>query len=226
MAIIGRFAVADAGGRPRQSIEGTMAEATVREAVGVFHDETALQTAADELLTAGFDRSHLSLLASDHAVEEKLGHAYEKVAELEDDPEAPHLAYIGTDSRTEAKGLVTGGLAYVGAIGTVGLIVASGGTVAAAIVGAAVAGGAGGMIGAFLSRFIERHHADSLQEHLDHGGLLLWVRTTDAEHEQRALEVLKRNGAEDVHVHDLPDIDYTMEGGISRETSFMQRLGL
>jgi hypothetical protein len=203
-----------------------MAENKIREAVGVFHDEKALQSAADGLLTAGFDRSHLSLLASEHAVEAKLGHAYEKVSELEDDPEVPTLAYIGSDSRTEAETAVTTGLAYIGALGTAGAIVASGGTVGAALIGAAMAGGAGGLIGSSLARFIENHHADRLQEQIDHGGLLLWVRTPDENHEARACEILRRNGAEDVHVHSLPDIDYTTEGGISHDTSFMERLGL
>ena len=146
--------------------------AAVREAVGVVHDETALQSAADELLTQGFDRSCLSLLASDHVMQETLGHAYEKVSELEDEPNAPHLAYIGSDSRTEAKGVAVGGLAYIGAIGTVGLIVASDGTLAAAGIGAAVAGG---LIGALLSHFIEELRAERMQEQPDHGGLLLWV---------------------------------------------------
>ena len=68
-----------------------MGDKTVREAVGVFHDETALRDAADELMTAGFDRSDLSLLAGDHAVEQKLGHAYKKVEELEDDAEVPSV---------------------------------------------------------------------------------------------------------------------------------------
>jgi len=200
--------------------------AKVREAVGVFHDETALRSAADELLSHGFDRSHLSLLASEHAIEQKLGHAYEKVGELEDDAKVPHLAYVGSDSRAEAKGAAVGGLAYIGALGTVGVIVASGGTLAAAIAGAAVAGGAGGLIGTLLSRFIEDRHAKRLQEQLDHGGLLLWVRTPDADHEERATTILKSHGAEDVHVHDLPHIHFQLEGGVSHDTSFMQRLGL
>ena len=65
-----------------------------------------------------------------------------------------------------------------------------------------------------------------MQEQLDHGGLLLWVRTTDPDHEEHAMTILKRNGAEDVHVHDLPDIHFQLEGGVSHDTSFMQRLGL
>ena len=37
-----------------------MAREIRREAVGVFHDEAALQDAVDELLIAGFDRSALT----------------------------------------------------------------------------------------------------------------------------------------------------------------------
>ena len=37
-----------------------MAEETVREAVGVFHDEATLQAAVDDLLISGFDRSWIS----------------------------------------------------------------------------------------------------------------------------------------------------------------------
>ena len=45
---------------------------------------------------------------------------------------------------------------------------------------------------------------EALQDQLDHGGLLLWVHVRDAAHEQRAVDILTGNGAEDVHVHDLP----------------------
>ena len=47
---------------------------TVREAVGVFNRSEDLQDAIDELLSSGLDRAELSLLASEHAVEDKLGH--------------------------------------------------------------------------------------------------------------------------------------------------------
>ena len=203
-----------------------MAQETVREAVAVFDDERSLQAAVDDLLIAGFDRSQMSLLASERAIEDKLGHLYDKVAELEDDADVPRVAYAGSDSRAEAKGAAVGVLGYVGAVAAVGAIVASGGTVAAALVGAALAGGAGGMVGAALARFIDRHHADHLQRQLDHGGILLWVRTADPEHERRACAILERHAADDVHVHDLPDVTYDFAGGVSRDLSFMKRLGL
>jgi hypothetical protein len=55
---------------------------TAREAVGVFSRSEDLPNAIDELLSSGFHRAELSLLASEHTVEEKLGHRYEKVSAL------------------------------------------------------------------------------------------------------------------------------------------------
>ena len=202
-----------------------MTDAPIREAVGVFHDEKSLQAAADDLMISGFDRSFLSILAAHHTIESKLGHVYERVTELEDDADVPRLAYIGSDSRTEAKGLLSGGLAYVGAVAAVGAIVASGGTMAVAIVGAAAAGGAGGLVGVALSTFLERHHAHYLEEHLNRGGILLWVRTEDAQHEHRAIEILERHSAEDVHIHDLPKVDWG-DAVHGQELSAMKRLGM
>ena len=150
-----------------------MANATIREAVGVFHDEKSLHAAADELMISGFDRSDLSLMAGHRTVERKLGRMYVKITELQDDPDVPYMAYVGTDSRTEGKAAVIGGLSYVGAVAAAGMVVASGGTAAAVLIGAAAAGGAGGLIGAALSRFIDRHHAGYLQAQLDRGGLVL-----------------------------------------------------
>ena len=206
-----------------------MAEDTgggAREAVGVFHDEASLQNAVDELLIACFDRASLSLLAGERTVEQKLGHKYDKVAELEDDLSVPRIAFVGKDSRVEGETAIISGLGYVGALGAVGAIVASGGTVAAAILGAAAIGGVGGLIGVALTRFLEHHHADYLQEQLDRGGLLLWVSLRSPDQENKVRKILTRSGAEDVHVHDLPEESYDFKGGVSYDVSFMKRLGM
>src|SRR5262245_20434286 len=65
------------GARPQRG-DGKMVNTGIREAVGVFHDERSLQAAVDALLIAGFDRSHLSLLAGQGSIEAKLGHRFEK----------------------------------------------------------------------------------------------------------------------------------------------------
>lgn len=176
----------------------------VREAVGVFETAETMQAAIDELLRTGFDRAELSLLAATEAVEDKLGHVYRKVAEVEDDPEVPRTCYVAPESIGEAEGALAGGLLYVGAVAAAGAIVASGGALAVVIAGAAIAGGVGGLIGAVLARLIDKHQARLLHEHLDRGGLLLWVRTRDADHEARASAILKRHSGHDVHIHALP----------------------
>jgi len=175
-----------------------------REAVGVFDDAETLQAAADELMSSGFDRAYLSLLAGDAAVAEKIGHLYERIESAEDDPDSPRTAYISVDALGDAEGAVIGSLLFVPAVAAIGAVVASGGTLAAAIAAAAAGGGAGGLLGSLLARFIDRRHADQIQSHIERGGLLLWVRTPNREMEQRAVEILRRHSAHDVHVHALP----------------------
>lgn len=177
---------------------------TVREAVGVFHDAESLDDAIEELMVAGFDRAEISLLAGEKTVVEKLGHRYRKVSELEDDPKVARAVYVEKDSMVEARAGVIGGLAYVGALAAVGVIVASGGTVGAAILGATLAGGGGGLLGTIVAGWLSRRHADHIEEQLKKGGLLLWVHIKDDEHEKRARKILETHSAADVHVHDLP----------------------
>lgn len=177
---------------------------TNTEAVAVFDDSVTMQAAIDELQSSGFDRAELSLLASEQAVQEKLGHRYEKVEELEDDSAVPRTAYVSIESIGDAEGGLIGALMYVGGgIGS-GAIVASGGTLVAMIGGAAMAGGIGAAVGAVLAAWVGEQHADRIQEQLRHGGLLLWVRTRDDAHEKKAHDILSKHSAHDVHIHSLP----------------------
>ena len=183
----------------------TMQNATegsgVREAVGVFDNAELLQEAIDELMSSGFDRAEVSLLASESAVEQKLGHRYKKVSELEDDPNVPRVAYVSTESIGDAQGALIGGLMYVGAGLLMGPIAFAGGTLAAGAGAAVLGGGLGGVIGAGLAKMVGDQHAHRLEEQIKHGGLLLWVRVWNAEDERRAVEILSRHSGRDVHVH-------------------------
>ena len=172
-----------------------------REVVGIFHRADALEGAIDELLGAGFDRADLSFLASERAVEAKLGHRYRRTETLADDPAAPRVAYVSTEAVGGAEGALIGGLFYVGAAAASGAFVASGGTLAAIIAAAALAGGGGGLIGSLLAQRVGRHHAQYLHEQLDRGGLLLWVDTRSPAREQVALEILRKYSAQCVHIH-------------------------
>src|SRR5437764_10435102 len=139
-----------------------MAEHTVREAVSVFQDAASLQCAADELLLNGFDRSFLSLMATGAAVERELGPRYRRVEEMADNPNAPHVAFVGVDSPVTGQGAAASALAYVGACAAAGIVVASGGAMALAIAAALAAGVSGGAVGAGLARFLGSSHAHRL----------------------------------------------------------------
>ena len=174
----------------------------IREVIGIFHTSAELQAAIDELLSAGFDRAELSFLASANAVEEKLGHAYQKVSDIADDPRIPRSAYVSTEAIGDAQGGLIGGLVYVGALVAAGAVVVSDGSLAAAFAAAAVSGGAGGYIGSLLGRVLGHHHANHLQEQIDKGGLLLWVHARDADHEARSIAILRTHCGGNVHVHE------------------------
>lgn len=174
-----------------------------REVVGVFDNAVALEAAIDELLSSGFDRADLSLLASTETVDAKLGRHYKRVEEIECREDVPRTHYVSTDAIGLAEGALVSSLVYVGALVAAGAVVASGGSLAATIAGAALAGGGGGLIGVALANLVGKHHAQYLQEQLERGGLLLWVHAWDEAREARAREILKRNSGRDVHACEI-----------------------
>jgi outer membrane lipoprotein SlyB len=182
-------------------MSGEASRSTVREAVAVFDDVSALDAAVEELREVGFRRGDINLLATEDAVQKKLGHRYERVEELEDEPDAPRVTYRTPATIGESEDILVGSLTYLPAVVAAGTVVASAGIVAAAVTGTAIAGA---LIGTVLARWLDKQHAEHLQEQLDRGGLLLWVRTPDAAAERRAIEVLTRHSAHDVHIHELP----------------------
>lgn len=182
----------------------TQTRQTIREAVGVLPDTASLEAAIDDLQSAGFDRAEISLLATQEALERSDGRLKDQIEELEDDPNAPRASYASQESLGAGEGGLIGGFAYVPAVTAAGVVVLSGGAMAPAIAAAVGAGGAGAAIGAVLARWLGRHHGENLEQQMERGGLLLWVRTRDAEREQRAKEILSRHDARDVHVHEVP----------------------
>lgn len=174
------------------------------EAVAVFHDVESFEAAIDNLLAVGFDHADINVLAHEDTIASKLGPTHVSTAEFEDDPEVPRIGYIPNETIGNAEGAVIGAGVYVPAMFGGLAVAASGDTLLGVFVAAAVAGGAGGLIAAALARYIGHEHAKHLDQHLHHGGLLLWVRTRDAECEER-LEILRRHSAHDVHLHQIPE---------------------
>ncbi|MFC4346863.1 hypothetical protein ACFO5Q_03280 [Kordiimonas lipolytica] len=175
----------------------------IHEAVGVFQGPDELQAAMDDLQEHGFMRQEISILASDKVVEEKLGHIYRRVEEAEDDAAAPRTVFVSNETLGEAEAALVGVPFYLGAMAATGAVVASGGTLLTVLLAAGAAGGAGAAIGALLARRVGQHHADFIQEQLDHGGLLLWVHLRSAEKAELAKEILERHSGRDIHFHDV-----------------------
>ncbi len=171
----------------------------VREVVGVFDNLASLQSAIDDLLTDGFDRSEISLLEEDKVVRTTRGS--ERADELEDDTRAPRLPYIESESLNEGKAALVGGLFYIGAIVGAGALTAASGFFSSPIVTGAVTGGLAGVVGFALALFIGNRQAKWARAQLERGGLLLWARTWTEEREREATSVMQRNGGHHVHVH-------------------------
>jgi hypothetical protein len=175
--------------------------AKVREAVAVFDDVSGLESAFDELRAAGFATADISLLAAQVAVQRKLGHVYQRVEELEDEPQAPRTAFVSGKKLGEREDRLVGSLTVLPTVLAAGTVVASAGAVAAAIVGTALAGA---LLGTVFTHWMDQRHADWLQGQLDRGGILLWVRTPNEDAERRALAILTRHSAHDIHIHEIP----------------------
>jgi hypothetical protein len=184
---------------------GTRRDSSNTEAVAIFRDVETFQAAIDDLLLASFDHGDINVLANEDTITSKLGRKYKSTVEFEDDPEAPRIGFVPEETIGDAEGALVGAGVYFPAIAGSLAVAASGGTMLGAFAAAAIAGGAGGLIGAALARRIGKEHAKHLDQHLEHGGLLLWVRTRDAEREKTALSILRRHSADDVHLHSLPE---------------------
>lgn len=179
--------------RPQTPGADAMPE-TVREVVAVFDDTKALDEAVFALETRGLDRAAFSLLGSEEAVKQKLGHRYQQVKDVEDAPNVPRDTFFSRVSRLEADLLPAPILASIGALVFVGV---------GSVLPVLVAAGAGATLGGALSLMMHEHQATRVQEQLARGGLLLWVNVRGAKEEEAALEVLRAHSAHDVHAHDI-----------------------
>jgi hypothetical protein len=172
--------------------------------VGIFFNAQHLKDAIKNLLTAGFEPEELGLLASEQVVERSLGDLYTRTNEGADSPQAPAIAFIGRESIGETANALGGSLFFVGTSGVMGAVVAS-----AAVFGGALLGAVGGIVGvgvvgALVATIIHQSDAEHLQQQVDEGHILLFVRITDTDREQQAMNILIRHCGVDVKVYEIP----------------------
>ena len=176
----------------------------VREVVGVVTSQEALDRLATDLMTAGFDRGNIDLMASRDAVLKKLDATYIDPIAAADVPDVPRRDLITRDDVAVSSALVFGTLITIGTFGAALPIVASGGALAAAIASAA----GGGVLAAGIAKVIRDHvikrdDAINIEKELRQGGLVIFVRTRTPEEEAKAQEIMVRCRARNVHVHEI-----------------------
>ena len=173
----------------------------IPEAVGVFDTFEALQAAYYDLRSVGFHHSDISLLGSDEALQEKLGKAYWRSSDLEDDPKAPRAHFVSEEAIGELEGAIAGGFFFVGSAIAMTAMLTPASTLAASIAAVAIGGSPAAVIGTLLARRVGKHHKEYYENQIRHGGILMWVRTRDKERETLAVKIMKGHSGRDVHVH-------------------------
>jgi hypothetical protein len=173
----------------------------IPEAVGVFDTFEAQQAAFYDLRSVGFHHSDISLLGSQEALEEKLGKAYWRSSDLEDDPKAPRAHFVSEEAIGELEGAIAGGFFFVGSAIAMTAMLTPASTLAASIAAVAIGGSPAAVIGTLLARRVGKHHKEYYENQIRHGGILMWVRTRDKEREALAVKIMKGHSGRDVHVH-------------------------
>lgn len=158
---------------------------------GTFQDRATTERAVDDLVAAGFSRDDISVVMSD---ETRSRHFHDH-----DDVHGAHVAQgaAGGGAIGGTIGAIAGGILL-----STAAVVATGGLaapfiVAGPIAGALAGGGAGAavgsIIGALVGAGIPEHEAHAVERDVRDGGIVLAVRTDDAD-ATRASEILRREG--------------------------------
>ncbi len=153
----------------------------IREAVASFPDRAHFRHAVSALLAAGFEPSDLSVLAS-------------------------HQPLSAADN--DRGGLIAAGLSdeikYLAPLTVAGIVLISGGPIAATIAALVGAGLGGAALKELFDDYTAAPHREEFAAALQEGAALLWVRCGDPEVELRALRLLEEAGGRHVHIHGHP----------------------
>lgn len=167
---------------------------------GIFKDRSQLESTIDELRLSGFRAADVSVL-----LPENIGN---KDLALEKGSKGPEGAATGG-----ASGAILGGtlgwLVGIGALAIPGLgpFIAAG-PIMAALAGAGAGAAVGGVTGGLLGMGIPEYEAKRYEGRIKQGGLLLSVHCDDNEWTERAKQVLKRSGGEDISSTGEASADY------------------
>ncbi len=157
---------------------------------GIYANELDTADCIDELRSAGFRNTDVSILYSENAGNKDLAH--------EKSTKAPEGAALGASSGAVVGGAL-GWLAGIGALAIPGLgpFIAAG-PIMALLSGIGVGGAFGGITGALIGAGMPEYEAKRYEGRIRRGGVLLSVHCDNTEWEKAAKEILGRTGAQDI----------------------------
>lgn len=157
---------------------------------GLYPSITSVEIGVDELKSAGFRNTDVSVLFPESAGTRDFAH--------EKNTKAPEGATAGAGTGVILGGAL-GWLMGIGALAvpSLGPFIAAG-PVMTALAGAGVGGTVGGIAGALIGMGIPEYEAKRYEGQVKNGGILLSVHSDNSESTKRAKEILKRTGAQDI----------------------------
>lgn len=181
----------------RSSVNSHVAD-TVREVAGIFKTAEDLQSAIRELESIAFTRADLSVMGARRELERTFGERTVEPREALQNVDTPRQSPSRPEEQTIGIAGMIGGSAYVGAMA---LALAAGAVTFPAIISAAVIGGiGGGTLGVILSKIFGDRFSRHMQEQIEKGGLLLWVKADTAYKIETAKQIMVANNGYNVHI--------------------------
>jgi len=159
-------------------------------AFGIYQTPTNAEIGVDRLVAAGFSNQDVSVLMPDSYSSKEFAHVK--------NTKAPEGTAVGVTT----GGLVGGTLGLLAGIGAlaipgVGPLIAAG-PIMASLAGLGVGGAVGGIVGALAGMGVPEYEAKRYEGRVKDGGVLLSVHCDTSGEIQRAKEILKETGAEDI----------------------------
>lgn len=155
----------------------------IREAVASFRDRGHFHAAVSNLVAAGFAASDLSVLASH-------------------DPLATAGEPAGAPGWLPAA--LSGEVSYLEPLTAAGVVLLSGGPVAAVLAALVGAGLGGAALKQLFDDYTAPPHRENFRAALAAGDVLLWVCCPDPDRELAATRILEEAGGRHVHIHGRP----------------------
>lgn len=157
---------------------------------GIYRTIGQAEDTVNRLVAAGFANDDISVLLPDNQSTRNFAH--------KKDTKAPE----GTATGVTAGGAIGGALGLLAGIGAlaipgVGPLIAAG-PIMGALAGVGVGGAIGGLIGALVGMGIPEYEAKRYEGRVKEGGILLSAHCDTSEEIDRAKEILKQTGAEDI----------------------------